>query len=44
MSVWMDASASLLKGTNINCFQVDQCDRLDGTSSIGKKDNGSVQQ
>ena len=44
MSVWMDALASLLKGTNINCFPVDQCDHLDGTFSIGKKDNGSIQQ
>ena len=44
MSVWMDAFASLLKGTNINCFQVDKCDHLDGTFSIGKKDNGSIQQ
>ena len=44
MSARMDAFASLLKGTNINCFSVDQCDHLDGTFSIGKKDNGSIQQ
>ena len=44
MSARMDAFASLLKGTNINCFSVDRCYRLDGSLSIGKKDNGSIQQ